>query len=101
MSSERQTASISESDHSDDTLTTPPIISSKPKWWHYFIAGELAGMVGSILCHPFDTTKTRVQMLSQHNESTFSFMRSVVAKEGIGALYRGVLYPFCGFGILF
>jgi len=58
-------------------------------------------MGGSILCHPFDTAKTRVQMSSQHQQSTLSFMRSIVAKEGVGGLYRGVLYPFCGFGVLF
>ena len=28
-------------------------------------------------------------------------MRSIVAKEGVGGLYRGVLYPFFGFGVLF
>eukprot|EP01083_Nonionella_stella_P014341 40316_1 len=75
--------------------------SSKPRWWHYFCAGEVAGMCGSLLCHPFDTAKTKVQMLSQHNQSTLSFMRSLVAKDGFHALYRGVLYPFFGFGILF
>jgi len=73
----------------------------KPKWWHYFIAGELGGMAGSILCHPFDTTKTRVQMLAEHRQSTLSFMRSIAAKEGVGALYRGMMYPFFGFGVLF
>jgi len=58
-------------------------------------------MCGSLLCHPFDTAKTRVQMLSEHKESTLSFMRSIIAKEGVTGLYRGVLYPFFGFGVLF
>ncbi len=40
-------------------------------------------------------------MLAQHQESTLSFMRGIVAKEGVGALYRGMLYPFFGFGVLF
>ena len=28
-------------------------------------------------------------------------MRGIVQKEGFTSLYRGVLYPFCGFGIIF
>lgn len=37
----------------------------------------------------------------QNYRSMFSFMRGIVQKEGITALYRGVLYPFCGFGVIF
>ena len=58
-------------------------------------------MCGSVLCHPFDTTKTRIQMLSGHNQSTFKFMKQIIQNDGILALYRGVLYPFFGFGVLF
>ena len=58
-------------------------------------------MCGSILCHPFDTAKTKVQMLSAHKQSTFSFMQSIILKEGVMGLYRGVMYPFFGFGILY
>lgn len=94
----------------------------RPKWWSYFLAGELSGMVGAFICHPFDTTKTRLQMQNSaatHAQfhqifvyytvncvcyvyrSTFKFMRGIYIKEGIASFYRGILYPFCGFGLLF
>eukprot|EP01083_Nonionella_stella_P009055 26252_1 len=71
----------------------------KPKWWHYFFAGEIAGMAGSLSSHPFDTAKTKIQMLSEHKQSTFAFMRAVVIKEGVPGLWRGCLYPFFGYGV--
>eukprot|EP01083_Nonionella_stella_P155411 502023_1 len=73
----------------------------KPKWWHYFFAGEIAGMAGALSCHPFDTAKIKIQMLSEHKQSTFSFMRALVIKEGVPALWRGSVYPFFGIGVLF
>eukprot|EP01083_Nonionella_stella_P155410 502022_1 len=73
----------------------------KPKWWHYFFAGEIAGMAGSLSSHPFDTVKIKIQMLSEHKQSTFQFMRALVIKDGVPALWRGCLYTFFGYGVLF
>eukprot|EP01083_Nonionella_stella_P243475 848353_1 len=74
---------------------------SKPKWWQYFMAGEIAGLCGLLICHPFDTAKTKAQMLSTHNQSTISFMRSIILKNGLTSVYHGIAYPFFGFGVLF
>ena len=68
----------------------------------YFFAGEVAGMIGSFCAHPFDTTKTKLQMIDvKKRQSTLGFMRNMVAKNGFTSLYRGVLYPFFGFGMIF
>ena len=74
----------------------------KRKNWFYFLSGELAGMAGILVCHPFDTTKVRIQMLPKHpNISTFKFMGQLIKNEGIITLYRGIAFPFFGFGFIF
>lgn len=42
--------------------------TKKGTWWHHFIAGEVGGMIGAFCCHPFDTTKTRMQMIENNKQ---------------------------------
>ena len=71
-------------------------------WYHHFFAGEIAGMIGCFFCHPFDTTRVRIQMLNTIKKpSTFSFIGQTIKQHGFSSLYKGILYPFFGYGVLF
>jgi len=65
-------------------------------------AGAIAGSIAGILTLPFDVLKTRVQMnvdkvangklaASQLPTSTFGAMADIAAKEGVRALFQGLL----------
>jgi solute carrier family 25 protein 39/40 len=65
-------------------------------------AGAIAGSIAGILTLPFDVLKTRTQMnvdrmangsmtRSHLPTSTFAHMAEICAKEGVGALFQGLL----------
>ncbi|GLT76181.1 hypothetical protein SLA2020_478560 [Shorea laevis] len=56
-----------------------------------FVAGGFGGMAGIISGYPLDTLRIRQQ--SSKSGSALSILRSVVATEGPGALYRGMAAP--------
>ncbi|KAF0441188.1 mitochondrial FAD carrier protein [Gigaspora margarita] len=60
-------------------------------------AGFTAGAVSTIILHPLDLIKTRFQaddsiksLSKRHFGATFNTLRSIVQKEGIIGLYRGI-----------
>lgn len=71
-----------------------------------FVSGSMAGIVAAIFTNPFDVGKTRLQVsfddtnnmgtLGKHVEkdSMFKFMMNIYRKEGMSALYVG-LVPRC------
>ena len=80
------------------------VIKEERNHLNHFIAGEIAGMVGAIVAHPFDTIKTRLQieMISsnvQQKNNTFNILKSILFKEGIRNIYKGILPPFLGYGL--
>eukprot|EP00899_Mesostigma_viride_P018316 jgi/Mesvir1/26486/Mv16155-RA.1 len=58
-----------------------------------FLAGAVAGMVASLLCFPLDTIRTR--MMAKGGAALYRnpvhCAARMVAEEGVGSLYRGVL----------
>ncbi|RIB00536.1 mitochondrial carrier domain-containing protein [Gigaspora rosea] len=61
------------------------------------VAGFTAGAVSTIILHPLDLIKTRFQaddsiksLSKRHFGATFNTLRSIVHKEGIIGLYRGI-----------
>ena len=72
-------------------------------FWHHFVAGEFAGMIAVTASFPFDTVKTRLQVseaVSAKRVSTLSALLRIVRREGVLSLYRGLLFPFFGFGVI-
>lgn len=60
-------------------------------WGREFVAGGFGGMAGIMSGYPLDTLRIRQQ--SSSSGSASSILRSVVANEGAGALYRGMAAP--------
>jgi solute carrier family 25 (mitochondrial citrate transporter), member 1 len=56
-------------------------------------AGSIvAGIVAGVVSQPFDTVKTVVQSkIPADNASAVHTVRSMIAKDGVGALFRGLI----------
>lgn len=69
--------------------------------WPHFLAGELGGMAGVLVSHPFDTLKTRMQ--HGHFKNMRACAHHIVSANGGNplGLYRGILSPFFGQGLMF
>jgi len=61
-----------------------------------FIAGCLAGFSSTLVGHPFDTIKTRLQIYPEKYSSARDCFRLVLRNEGLTALYRGMVFPLFG-----
>ena len=77
----------------------PPSLTS----FDHLISGLTAGSVSTLLLHPFDLIKTRLQaspLTSQHPHtkphSSLSVLRAIVHDEGVGALWKGISPNFVG-----
>ncbi|KAG7532284.1 hypothetical protein FFLO_03679 [Filobasidium floriforme] len=75
-------------------------ISSKPKpkplpFVYTFSFGAFAGCTELMLLFPLDTVKTRMQLNTGKSQfGMIGMLKDIVAKEGVGRLYRGILAPF-------
>jgi len=65
-----------------------------------FVAGNIAGIIGITLVYPLDTAKMRLQVSNKYN-STFDVLSSMIKKNGVGSMYRGLASPASGFGLTF
>lgn len=72
----------------------------KTNFWHEFIAGNVAGLIGNFVVYPLDTVKIRMQTYS-HYTSILDVMKKMVQADGFLALYRGVPAPAMGYGVTF
>ncbi|CAM9252811.1 unnamed protein product [Phaeothamnion confervicola] len=63
-------------------------------------AGTVGGVTGMILVFPLDTVKCRLQT-DTHYKGMTDVMRTMVKTEGATSLYRGLLSPVAGFGLLY
>eukprot|EP00030_Apusomonadida_sp_AF-17_P008860 a883645_9.p1 GENE.a883645_9~~a883645_9.p1 ORF type:complete len:314 (-),score=102.55 a883645_9:116-1021(-) len=73
---------------------------NKPKQplGHYVLAGGSAGIVEILCMYPLDVVKTRMQLQSKAAGSAMytsmvDCLRKIVAQEGFGTLYRGIISP--------
>lgn len=56
------------------------------------LAGSSAGAVAAVVTTPFDVVKTRLQVADRlHPRSSREVMREIVAVEGVGGLFKGVV----------
>eukprot|EP01036_Dinobryon_divergens_P040881 gene40881-54124_t len=65
---------------------------SESSWTSTLLASASSGLVGRILCHPFDTCKARLQAplnFAGYN-TVFNTFRRTVSEEGVKGLYRGI-----------
>jgi solute carrier family 25 carnitine/acylcarnitine transporter 20/29 len=60
--------------------------------WNPLIAGSAAGMASTLVAHPMDTIRTRLQTSSRFS-GAIDCMRQTVANEGFRALYKGMAFP--------
>lgn len=59
-----------------------------------FVAGGFGGAAGIISSYPLDTLRVMQQQYSSNaSASAFNMLRSVLAREGPTALYRGMAVP--------
>ncbi len=71
-------------------------LSSGASW---AVSGNLGGMVGVLVAHPWDTIRIRVQVQSG-NRSGHTACRELIRNEGVTALFKGVMPPLAGLGAL-
>lgn len=74
-------------------------------WWKEglaaLISGAFYGVSNSIVGHPLDTIKTKMQVLQEYQgKSMVSSIRYLYRTEGLVGFFRGVFPPMCG-GSLF
>ncbi|KAJ6649809.1 Mitochondrial basic amino acids transporter [Pseudolycoriella hygida] len=68
-----------------------------------FAAGCLGGAAGVLVGHPFDTIKVHLQTQNPKNplyRGTFHCFKTIVAKDSIGGLYRGISSPMGGVALV-
>jgi solute carrier family 25 carnitine/acylcarnitine transporter 20/29 len=64
-------------------------------WKKSVIAGSISGMASVLVCHPFDTIRTRLQISpTRFSNSFFVCVEKTITQEGIFGLYKGFLPPF-------
>lgn len=79
----------------------PASSHSEPPFLVHFAAGTFGGIFGLTLCYPLDTVKVRIQTRPSGTYSGIINCMSTVARtEGTTALYRGLLSPVLGYGLI-
>ena len=58
-----------------------------------FLSGILAGVAQTVIGHPFDTIKTRIQL---YPDGYYKSISNLYKYEGIRALYKGSFFPLFG-----
>jgi solute carrier family 25 carnitine/acylcarnitine transporter 20/29 len=63
------------------------------------IAGFAAGLAGTILGHPLDTVKTRLQSRTEY-KGMYDCFSKIVRTEGVASLYKGLASPLVSLTLL-
>jgi len=58
-----------------------------------FVAGAIAGISEILTFYPLDVVKTRMQLSTGKSEGLVGSFRKIIAEEGVGRLYRGLVPP--------
>ncbi|CAM9366106.1 unnamed protein product [Ascophyllum nodosum] len=73
-----------------------------PTFWQELVGGTVGGAIGITAVYPLDTIKSRLQTSGKATYSgTIHVLTSMARTEGVQSLYRGLLFPVAGYGILF
>jgi solute carrier family 25 carnitine/acylcarnitine transporter 20/29 len=71
-------------------------------FFNEFIAGNIGGVLGISVVYPLDTAKVRLQVTGiETYKSSFDVLSSMIKKDGLFSIYRGLLSPATGFGVTF
>ncbi|KAK2568682.1 Mitochondrial basic amino acids transporter [Acropora cervicornis] len=66
-----------------------------------FMAGCLGGLSGIVVGHPFDTVKIRLQtQVTKRYAGTVNCFAQIVKQETVFGLYKGMLSPLAGVGVI-
>lgn len=66
-----------------------------------FIAGCLGGWSGIVVGHPFDTVKVRLQtQVTKRYAGTINCFAQIIKQETVFGLYKGMLSPMAGVGLI-
>lgn len=65
-----------------------------------FIAGLVAGSVGIIASQPLDVGKVIIQGNPEYSSNIFKAISKMVGEEGVRSLYKGMISPLIGFGMV-
>ena len=79
---------------------SPRIRMEKGNFLQEFVAGNVGGLIGISVVYPLDTAKIRMQT-HPHYKSTSDVLRTMIKKDGVKSLYRGLASPAVGFGLTF
>ncbi|KAF8315251.1 mitochondrial carrier [Clavulina sp. PMI_390] len=60
---------------------------------YQFIAGAIAGVSEILTFYPLDVVKTRMQLEQGVSPSMMTSFRNIIAQEGVGRLYKGLVPP--------
>ncbi|KAJ0408991.1 hypothetical protein P43SY_002870 [Pythium insidiosum] len=63
-------------------------------WTKSVLAGSVSGMASVVVCHPFDTIRTRLQISPQRFRGFFHCASLTIQRESVLGLYKGFLPPF-------
>ena len=56
-----------------------------------FSSGLVSGILASIVTHPADVLKTRLQTETSHRLTSFQTIYIIISREGLLAFYKGLL----------
>lgn len=79
------------------TTSTSKPRESEPRlspWAKSVTAGSVSGMASVVVCHPFDTIRTRLQISPQRFRGFFDCAAQTIERESAAALYKGFAAPF-------
>jgi len=81
-------------------VAVPPNVRV-PVYWKHFVAGTVGGAFGLTLAYPLDTVKIRLQTRGKGAyKGMIDCLTTMVKREGIFSLYRGLLAPVTGAGVI-
>jgi solute carrier family 25 carnitine/acylcarnitine transporter 20/29 len=63
------------------------------RWLVDFLSGSISGMMGTLVGHPLDTVKCRLQVSANDYGNTFKSISKIVKEEKILGLFKGVVPP--------
>jgi len=83
------------------TTTTTTTKPSETSFLHEFTAGNIGGIASVLAAQPADTIKVRLQTAPNGTYSgTVDCFKQTIAKEGPFSLYKGILPPLFGVGLI-
>ncbi|KAI8348658.1 mitochondrial carrier domain-containing protein [Blakeslea trispora] len=71
-------------------LRNDQVLSSHYKPTHDMLSGALSGLTSKMAVYPFDLVRKRLQMERSTTSSWWTYLKSIVRREGFASLYKGL-----------